>query len=211
MKQLSLTEHTLNELREAILRIDHEPGSALRLDALQKQYGTSSSPLREALNRLVSEGLVTQDSNRGFRVATISLDEFRDMTEMRLLLEPEALRRSIEYGDDEWEGRVIAAHHRLRRAEEGKTSISPTLDEDWSTVHRAFHLELFSGGPSLRLQKQCASLFTEAERYRRVTARLRQRPRDKGAEHAAIMAAALDRDSGLAVTLLRNHIQSTAD
>ena len=205
----SLTEKALGQLREAILRADHAPGTALRLDALQRQYGLSSSPLREALNRLVSEGLVRQDSNRGFRVSTVSLDELRDLTEMRLLLEPEALRRSIAYGDDTWEGRIVAAHHTLRKAEEGQTLVGPTIDEAWSQAHRAFHMALLGGAPSLRLRRQCASLFAEAERYRKITAHLRRRPRDKGAEHAALMAAALDRDAARAAELLSNHIKST--
>lgn len=210
-KPLSLTERTLGDLREAILRLDYAPGSPLRLDTLQQQYSLSSTPLREALNRLVSEGLVVQDSNRGFRVSEISQAEFEELTEMRLLLEPEALRVSITHGDDAWEGRVVAAHHRLRKAEEAQPLTSAVLDQSWSDAHRAFHLELFSGAPSQRLQRQCATLFAEGERYRRITARLRRRPRDKGAEHGALMQAALDHDADRAVELLRGHILSTAD
>jgi DNA-binding GntR family transcriptional regulator len=209
-KPQSLTERALTDLREAILRLDYVPGTQLRLEALQNHFGLSSSPLREALNRLVSEGLVVQDSNRGFRVSEISIEAFQELIEMRLLLEPEALRASILHGDDAWEGRVVAAHHRLRRAEEGRPLVNPALDQNWSDAHRAFHLDLFSSAPSQRLKSKCASLFAEGERYRRLSAGLRRTLRNKGAEHETLMKTALDHDAGRAAELLRDHISSTA-
>ena len=210
-KPISLTEKAVIELREAILRLEHPPGAPLRLDALQQRYGLSSSPLREALNRLMADGLVLQDSNRGFRVAGVNAAEFRELTEMRLLLETEALRQSLRLGDDAWEGRVVAARHQLRKAEEELPQVTAALDERWSAAHRAFHLELFSGCPSQRLRRECAQLFGEADRYRRLTAEVRRSPRNKDAEHAAIMTAALARDEARAVELLRAHIQFTFD
>ncbi len=210
-RPLSLTERAALDLREAILRLDHPPGTPLRLEALQQRYGLSSSPLREALNRLVADGLVVQDSNRGFRVTEVSLAEFRELTEVRLLIEPETLRRSVREGDDAWEGRIVAAHHQLRRAEEDQPQVNPVLDGRWAAAHHTFHQELVSGCSSTRLRRECAQLFSEAERYRQVTARVRRLPRNKHAEHTAIMTAVLARDEARAVELLREHIQFTAD
>ena len=56
------------------------PGSPLRFTELQLRYGVGVSPLREALSRLVSEGLVTTEGQRGFRVARVSADEAQDVS-----------------------------------------------------------------------------------------------------------------------------------
>ena len=89
------------------------PGSPLRFTELQLRYGVGVSPLREALSRLVSEGLVTTEGQRGFRVARVSADEAQDVLQMRLLVESEALRRSINFGNDQRESELLAAFHRL--------------------------------------------------------------------------------------------------
>jgi GntR family transcriptional regulator, carbon starvation induced regulator len=209
-KPLSLTERAIQDIRKAILRLDHAPGSALRLEALQAQYGLSSSPLREALSRLVADGLVHQESNRGFRVAELTAEELADLTQMRMLVEPPGLAQSIQHGDEVWEGRVVAAHHRLQRAEEGLAELQPALSEPWSIAHRTFHLELFSGCPSARMRRECTRLFDEAERYRWGTARLRRIPRKKDVEHAMLVEAALGRDAERATKLLRDHIEFAA-
>ena len=79
------------------------PGQRLRIEDLRQAYGTGASPLREALSRLAAEGIVVSIGQRGFRVPPVSVEELRDITSMRILLETEALRQSIEHGDDEWE------------------------------------------------------------------------------------------------------------
>ena len=73
-------------LRQDVLSGRHAPDIKLKLDSLQSLYGFSSSPLREALNRLVQEGLVKADERRGFRVTPISPADLADITKMRLML-----------------------------------------------------------------------------------------------------------------------------
>src|SRR5438309_11874569 len=94
-----------------------EPSQKLRLDGLKETYGVSISTLRELLNRLTSEGLVVAESARGFEVAPVSADNFRELASLRLLLESHALQRSFVLGDMDWEGRVVAAHHKLATME----------------------------------------------------------------------------------------------
>ena len=109
----SLVNQAIRRLRSAIRRAELDPGARLRIDALQARFGLSSSPLREALNRLAAEGLVEAEERRGFRVKPVSIAEFLDLTRVRLLLEKEALKESMRLGDDEWEARIIAAFHRM--------------------------------------------------------------------------------------------------
>src|SRR5438477_617954 len=76
----------------------------------------SRAPLREAFQRLGGHGLVELTSQRGARVAPFSLDEAADLYELRLLLEPRALRTSLRKSDDAHRSQIVAAHERLDAA-----------------------------------------------------------------------------------------------
>lgn len=204
-----LTELAFRQLRRDVLIGTFAAGDKLKLDELQEHYGISSSPLREALSRLAQEGLVRADERRGFRVAALSAVDMADITRMRLMIDLEALSNSIDEGDDEWEAGLVAAYHRLEKIE-GKLSDGPViLNDDWSEVHRAFHTALISACRSERLRSWSASLFDQAERYRRASARMRQTARRKSNEHRKIMDATLARDKNTACALLEEHIKST--
>lgn len=201
----SLVHQGYQTLRQRIIRGEYSPGTRLKIDALQQSLQLSSSPLREALNRLVAEGLVEADEGRGFRAAGVSVAEMNELADLRVLLEGEALRRSVKLGDDEWEGRVVAAAHKLRLSE-----TAGSFDvEDWSDRHRQFHLALLGGCGYPRLLRLCETLFDQAERYRRV-ARLSGEPRKKTTEHRKLEEMALSRDVDKAVDLLTRHIRKTA-
>jgi len=204
-----LIDVALTQMKKAILSCELRPGEKLKVAELSKTYGLSSSPIREALNRLTQDGVVEASDNKGFRVAAVTVRDFRDITRLRCLLEGEALADAIEFGDDVWEADVLGAFHRLNLVEK-KVSDGPlVLDDDWSARHKAFHMALFAASPSPLLLGMIDSLFDRAERYRRFSARQRTTPRHKGNEHKELMDAALARDSDKAVKLLRDHIQDT--
>lgn len=205
----TVSEQAFQALRIDVLSGRHAPESKLKVDALQNQYGFSSSPLREALNRLVQEGLVKADERRGFRVAAISPEDLADITKMRLLLDPVALEESMRCGDDDWEAHIVATFHRLEKIESGLPQGPVILDAQWSRLHRDFHISLISACPSARQLAWSISLFDQAERYRHFAARHRTVLKKKDAEHRALMKAVLKRDSSTATQLLAEHIAST--
>ena len=102
------------------------PGSRLPLERMRSAYGTSVGTLRELFNRLASDGLVIAEGSRGFQVPDVSSANLRQVADMRQLLESHALKQSFERGDIEWEGRVVAAHHKLATVEK-KTSQGKAL------------------------------------------------------------------------------------
>lgn len=209
-KSRPLSEQAFSTIRRSILRGEIAPGTKLRMEVLQQQHAFSSSPLREALNRLVAEGLVTADDNRGFRVAPMSPDDLADLTSFRLLIEAEALTRSMARGDDAWEGRVVAAYHQLERLEKRGDAGVGRLDDEWTERHKAFHMTLLSAAGSPRLLLLCSNLFDQSERYRRFSAMNRNKPRNTQDEHRRMMEAALERKTDLASAILRDHISQTA-
>ena len=205
----TLVEKAFLQLRRDILQGAHPPGEKLKLEGLQAQYGLSSSPLREALNRLAQEGLVHADDRRGFRAAPMSCEDIEDISRMRLLLDVPALAQSIELGCDAWEGDVLAAYHRLERLESRMGDGPVALDEQWGQRHRDLHLTLLAACPSDRQRAWSASLFDQAERYRFLSARFRPTSRRKNDEHRRLMQAALKRDGETACALLQEHILGT--
>jgi DNA-binding GntR family transcriptional regulator len=205
---LPLSEQAFMQLRRDCISGKLAPGRKLKMDALQDAYGISSSPLREALNRLSQEGLVSADARRGFRVTPISYADLADVTHMRMMLEVAALRSSIEHGDVSWETGLLSAYHRLEHCE-SRLAWPAALDDAWSLLHRSFHLALIGGCPSGRQVTASISLFDQSERYRYFTARYRTVPRDKRHDHKKMLDAALSRNADLACTLLQAHIRGT--
>jgi GntR family carbon starvation induced transcriptional regulator len=208
---------TLGEAVYARLRQDivwgHLPaGAPLRSDRLREAYGIGISPLREALSRLVAERLVTTVGQRGFRVAPLTTADVADTLETRLLIEGEALARSIRRGDIGWETRVVASFHALSRVP--VPTRAGTSAELWFRHHRQFHLALLDACGSPWLLELAGLLFDQAERHRAVRARIAPRPklvRDTAAEHKKLCDAVLARNAKAALRALDRHYRTTAD
>jgi GntR family transcriptional regulator, carbon starvation induced regulator len=206
---ISLAERAYRDLRRAIVRGDYPPGARLHVEELSRRFTVSSSPLREALNRLSGQGLVRSLENRGFRVAPLTAEGVSDLARVRTLVECEALRDSIAHGDDAWETQVVAAAHALALVERRLGDEPQVLDDEWSARHRQFHLSLYGACTSPLLLELADVMFDNAERYRRWAARYRQSPRRKFDEHQRLMAVALGRQADQAAELLRRHITRT--
>ena len=205
----TVSEQAFQALRQDVLSGRHAPQEKLKLDSLQNLYGFSSSPLREALSRLVQEGLVKADERKGFRVTPISAVDLADITKMRLMLDIPALVESIHSGDDAWEAQIVAAFHRLEKIESRLPQGPVVLDAEWSQRHRDFHMSLIAACPSERQLSWSMSLFDQAERYRHFAARNRTVLKKKDEEHRTLMKTVLRRDGETASALLSEHIRST--
>jgi GntR family transcriptional regulator, carbon starvation induced regulator len=207
----TLGEVAYRRLRSDIVMGRLEPAQPLRFDALKSQYGLGVSPLREALSRLVEDKLVTTVGQRGFRVAPMSLDEMREVTRLRQIIEADALQLSIANGDAAWESEIRGAFQRLSSAPAPRAANSSA--EDWERRHRAFHDALIAACGSPWLLKFSAMLTDQLERYRYL--RLIRTPpkvfgRDLDREHRDLLEAALARNADRAVALLLTHLAQTA-
>lgn len=207
----TLSDRAYVALRSDILSGAIEPGAKLKMEDLQRRYEFSSSPLREALNRLAAEQIVTADERRGFRAAPVSLADLRDITNFRLILEISALEASMDHGGAEWEAGVISARHLLDDLEKFIPPKTKSFDSVWIERHKNFHIALISACGSSRLLDACSAMFDQSQRYRSLWAKRRPAPRNAGGEHRRLMEAALRRDKALGKQILSQHIQKTAD
>lgn len=208
--ELTDTERAFTALRKAILHGDHAPGEKLKMEDLKGRYGLGASPLREALARLTSEGLVAFNGGRGFRVTSVSAEDLQEIASVRKLLESAALRAAIAKGDDEWEAGIVAAFHRLGAAEKRVLEDSTAMDE-CEVRNREFHQSLMAAAGSGRLIQLAEAMYDQHERYRRLSRLERSPSRNVHAEHQAIMDAALARNADEAVILNDQHIDKTTE
>lgn len=204
---MTLAEKAYHSLRQDILRGAFASGSPLRLAEMSERYGMGFSPLREALNRLQAERLVTSESLRGFRVAPLSLAEFEDALAVRLMIEGEALRVSIKRGGDDWAAGIVSSLYALKLQADRKGDIW-----ELESRHHAFHRALLAACDSPWLLEFFERLYMATERYRLPALAAGGRgQRDIQAEHSAIAEAALARDAEAAEALLRDHYLRTAE
>ena len=205
----SRSERMYASLRAAVLHGEFAPREALKPQELATRHGVSLAVAREALLRLVGEGLADRLPNRGFAVPETGAERWQQIAEARAVTEPAMLRLAIERGDLDWEARVRAEHHRLAGTAVYEHGGDAGANDAWSEAHRRFHRALLEGCGNAVLLATFDRLWVDSELARRWAA-LTGPARDAAAEHRAIEEAALARDADRAADLLRRHLLRTA-
>ena len=199
----SVGEQAYQRLRADLVLGRIAPSERLRLDRMKEQYGVGIGTLREILSRLSAEGLVLAEGQRGFAAPPVTVRGFREIADLRLVLESHALAQSFAAGDVDWEGRVVAAHHKLAVVE--RRMLSGDADTDlWKRYDCEFHQALISACGSHELMAAHAAAFDRYLRFLMIAACFRGEV--AAAEHATLRAAALSRDAALAGSALAAHI-----
>ena len=205
----SLTSALLGRLRAEILCCRLKPGEKLVAGAIAHQQGVSLGVVREALSRLVAEGWVEAQDQRGFRVSPVSILELRDINISRIEIEKIALRQSITLGGPEWEQAIRVAYENLNSVPRSNPGDPGPLFVAWTDLHQKFHAALLAACPAGWLLKFRSLLFQKCERYRFLSYSLSLR--DVEDEHRRIMEATLDRDIDAAIAALSDHYTKTAE
>jgi len=194
-------------LRADILTGRLEPGRRLTFPELCKSYSVSVGVLREALVRLVEDGIVVTESHLGFSVMALSDLDLEGLTRTRATIEPSFVRRAVEFGSVQWEATLVASLHMLEKTPMRGTS---GVNEDWVDAHAAFHLDLVSGTGDRRMVEITRRLRQEADLYRRWYLREDQidvQSEQVHLEHRRLMEAALAREPELAEDIARQQIE----
>lgn len=197
---------TYGKIKRDIIFGELAPGQKLKLDALKSRYAASVSTLRETLNRLASEGFVSAEEQRGFFVTHVSRDDLIEITNLRILLECHALRASIDNGDTDWEGNLVAAHHKLHLMEKRMLTGDESEKETWKRYDWEFHLALIQACNSTNLLNLHATIYDKYLRYQMLV--LTYRGEEAVVEHEAMFQAALARETEAAVKHLETHIRN---
>jgi DNA-binding GntR family transcriptional regulator len=200
----TISEHAYKRMRSDIIFGRLPPGQKLKLDRLKNSYGASISTLREVLSRLASEGFVLAEGQRGFEVSDVSTENLKEIAALRQLLEGHALAQSFASGDMEWEGRVVAAHHKLASMERLMQSGDRSQTESWKRYDWEFHQALISACGSHALMETHAGVFDKYLRYQMIA--LSYRGDIAAREHQSLLECALRRDAETAQRILAEHV-----
>lgn len=99
IKRLSLVDQVYEKIRDRIVKLEVPFGSKLNVSKLQEEYGVSSTPVREALNRLLNEGLIEFENNVGARVIEMEETDVIEVQELEAAYEMAAARYAMQKGD----------------------------------------------------------------------------------------------------------------
>jgi GntR family transcriptional regulator, carbon starvation induced regulator len=205
---ITRNEWVAARLREGILSGELEPGLRLKADALAQRWSVSPTPVRESLGRLAAGGLVDLEPGRGARVAGLSLKEMVEIYSIRLMLEPFALRLSLERRTPEWEADVRAAYDSLRGELEAGVPDLFRFEE----IHGDLHAALIARCDSTWLMRLYRTLNDQSVRYRLLSIAPRGGPAEVLDEHERLVEACLGGGSvDDAVHTLFAHIHRTVD
>lgn len=197
-----LPDQIFIEARERILSGRLPADSPIRQDALAQELGVSKIPLREALARLESEGLVVSHPNRGFIVRPLSRTDAEDVFDLRLRIEPNACVLGALHADD-------AAHHAARAAFAALDAALRNGLADVGRRNREFHLALARpSGRSVTIET-VDRLLALSERYVRVHLGEHRRLDRASHEHGTMLNAWLERRTEAVRREARAHIQAT--
>jgi DNA-binding GntR family transcriptional regulator len=200
----TMAEAALAELQDSILSGELPPGAPLRLEELADRLGMSISPVREAVRRLENLGLAVHVPHRGARVSELAVDDLRDTYEVRLVLEPVAVRRAATRFTDADRAR---AHSHLADYADARERDDPTAAR---AAHTAFHFALYAASGSAWLLRLIRPAWENCERYRAISLRSRSIA-DVERQHELILDACARHEPDRAAAELTRHLSVTAN
>ncbi|MFC8665630.1 MULTISPECIES: GntR family transcriptional regulator [Streptomyces] len=193
----SRTQFVLEGIKHRILTGQLTPGQALVETELAAQFGVSKTPVREALKTLAGTGLVVMNQYKGVTVRMVDADMAREVYDVRLLLEPEALRRSVRRGSS-----LDTAREALERADAATDTAQRSL------ANREFHRSLYVRCGNPLLGRMLDEVRDQAALVSAVAWAANPSWEREAAEHREILRLALDGDSDGAARALHSHIAS---
>lgn len=194
-------EYVRRTLRAAVMDGSLPGGTRLVQADLAHQLDVSTTPVREALRDLATEGLVVLDPHRGALVRSLDIDEVRELYDLRMTLEPKMVRRVIS---------TITADRLTHAADLQRRMEEPRQASAWAELNREFHAVLSEPDESTRLARILAGLRDSAAPY--VALSLVSRPEqvpEANDEHAELLSLYRSGDVDGAVELTLTHLRST--
>ena len=184
-------------LAERIIAGDIPSGTRLRQDHIAEEFGASHVPVREAFRLLEAQGLAVSEPRRGVRVAGFSLDEVREVAEMRAALEVLALR----YASPHLTKAILDEAESVTKAGDRASDV-----QAWEEANRAFHRLIIAPCGMPRLLKSIDDLHSASARFLFSGWRAEwEAPTDR--DHMAILAALRAGDIDTAASVLARHIR----
>ena len=193
------TDQVFNSIKEIIIRGDSQPGQRIREVELAKNLGVSRSPIREAIQRLGQEGLVTLVPHKGAFVTCLSLNEVADLVDVREALEVKSVILASERADEKDLKGVSNSLNTAKHAliDNRRTQYPWNLD---------FHLQIAKCSKNKKLEQKVYETNAQLLLIRFKSGSEKGRASQAYAEHSEILEALQRRDAAEAQALMKKHI-----
>lgn len=201
IKRQSLPETLAESLRERILNGEFKEGASLIQEDLAQQYGVSRMPVREALKILEALGLISTQIHMGSVVKSIPTEQIQELFELRALLEPDLLERSLP---NMTEAHFAATKELLPQLE------AAYINDDiaqWGNLNWAFHASLYAAADRVQTLSIVQSINVQTDRYIRLQLLLTAGKKEAEVDHRELLHLCEKGDVKKAVQFLRKHIQ----
>lgn len=149
------------------------------------------------------------EEQRGFFVSPFSRDDLIEIAKLRILLESYALNLSLKNGDTDWEGNLVAAHHKLSLIENKMDNKNKDIVESWKKYDWEFHLACIAACGSKNLMALHSNLFDRYLRYQIILVQFRGEEAIE--EHNQIYNFSKERDANNAIKYLKIHIEKVLE
>lgn len=207
MIEETLANSCYQAIKEAIITGEFAPGKKLRIIELKARLQVGATPIREALSRLISSGLIGMEANKGFFVKDVSEAEVKDIYATFSKIELLALNESISRGDVLWEASVISALHQLSAIEKSPPLVDCTK---WLSLNYQFHYSLVAACGSPCLLKIRESVYQLFDRYCHLSLLANKEALLLNhQEHCELAQAALARDTARVCKLTALHLDKS--
>ena len=201
IQRVSVVDNVTARLRGALLAGQIKPGERIKVAELEKTFGVSHIPIREAVRRLEAEGLIVALPQRAAVAAGVDLDDLAGLYDLRRIVECDVIRRSVDSMTGEQVKAVRGALRALEVVSEDHDS-----PEFWE-LHHAFHWALLEPGASSWIQRILEQVWFASQRYVRLF--VSATVKDAMADHRELVRLCERRDGDHAATLLRLHLDRT--
>lgn len=186
------------KIRTLILNGTFQPGEPLRQEALSEQLSVSRTPLRHALQALTEDGLVETTGYKGARVARLDQAMVDDLFEMRLLLEPLALKSALPHLTK----LDLASAEMALDAAGAEHEPSKLSELNWN-----FHHALYRSSQRSTLLRTIEQLNGASALAEVIASSIVARPEKSAAEHRRLLQACRDGDEAGAISILSEHLR----
>lgn len=203
-----LSDLAYDALKDRIINLELAPGAKLNLDRLAVEFRISQTPIREALTRLVAEGLVCLEPFKGFSVEPLlSFDELCHLLEVRTVLETHAAVRAVERLSEE---DFAVMRHQVQIMDD-LIKVGQVDIRAFNTADATFHLQFVLAASNPILTQNYASLNVHIRIARLFQKRSIELAQQANTEHHQILTAFKDKDVQAVTKGVANHIRSVQD
>lgn len=201
IQRVSLVDNVTERLRHDLLAGEIKPGERIKVAELERRFGVSHIPIREAVRRLETEGLIVALPQRAAVAAGVDLDDLSGLYDLRRIIECEVIRRSVETMTPEQVDAVRSALEALEAV--ANDHDSPRF---WD-LHRDFHWALLEPGATAWIERVLDQIWLASQRYVRLF--VSKTVDDAMRDHRALLTYCEKGDGSGAAELLRRHLDRT--